>query len=184
MKKIMIPIGMLLMMGTLQAQGLSKMIPTVITPNIDANALGVFDKQSVNLSTGTPNIEVLFHTIKVGDLELPIKLKYDASGIKVGQMATSVGLGWSINNSGILTQEVRDKIDGQSNNIIQQYLNTPTAAGRNDILYNHQYVTQPYIGDDLETDSYNINYFGNSIPFFMITTIIPIFRSKRMIRRS
>ncbi len=157
---------MLLMIGILQAQGTPKMIPNVISPNIDANALGVFDKQSVNLSTGTPNIEVLFHTIKVGDLGLPIKLKYDASGIKVGQMATSVGLGWSINNSGILTQEVRDKIDGQSNNIIQQYLNTSTASGRNDILYNHQYVTQPYIGDDLETDSYNINYFGNSIPFF------------------
>ncbi|PWN59135.1 hypothetical protein [Chryseobacterium oncorhynchi] len=167
MKKIIIPIGILLMMGTLHAQQESpKMIPRVIAPNLDANALGVFDKQSVNLSTGTPSIGVLLHAIRVGDLELPIKLQYDASGIKVGQMATSVGLGWSINNSGILTQEVRDKIDGQSANIIQQYVNTPTYDGRNAILYNHQHLTQPYTGDDLETDSYNINYFGNTIPFF------------------
>ncbi|MGU3377178.1 hypothetical protein [Chryseobacterium sp. M5A1_1a] len=167
MKKIMIPIGILLMMGTVHAQQNSpKMVPKVIAPNLDANALGLFDKQSVNLSTGTPSIGVLLHSIRVGDLELPIKLQYDASGIKVGQMATSVGLGWSINNSGVLTQEVRDKIDGNSNNIIQQYINTNTVDGRNAILYNHQYVTQPYTGDDLETDSYNINYFGNSIPFF------------------
>ncbi|WP_284464731.1 hypothetical protein [Chryseobacterium sp.] len=167
MKKIIIPIGVLLMMGTLHAQQESpKMVPRVIAPNLDANALGVFDKQSVNLSTGTPSIGVLLHAIRVGDLELPIKLQYDASGIKVGQMATSVGLGWSINNSGILTQEVRDKIDGQSNNVIQQYINTPTYDGRNAILYNHQHLTQPYTGDDLETDSYSINYFGNTIPFF------------------
>ncbi|WP_284463989.1 hypothetical protein [Chryseobacterium sp.] len=166
MKKIIIPIGVLLMMGTLHAQQNNKIIPSVIAPNIDANALGVFDKQSVNLSTGTPNIEVLFHTIRVGDLELPIKLQYDASGIKVGQMATSVGLGWSINNSGILTQEVRDKIDGQSTNIIQQYVNTPTIDGRNAILYNYEHLNQPYTGTDLETDIYTINYFGNTIPFF------------------
>ena len=166
MKKIIIPIGILLMMGTLHAQEAPKMVPSVIAPNIDANALGVFDKQSVNLSTGTPNIEVLFHTIRVGDLELPIKLQYDASGIKVGQMATSVGLGWSINNSGILTQEVRDKIDGQSTNIIQQYVNTPTIDGRNAILYNYEYLNQPYTGTDLETDIYTVNYFGNTIPFF------------------
>ncbi|KMQ62949.1 hypothetical protein ACM46_13390 [Chryseobacterium angstadtii] len=154
------------MVETLNAQQSLKIIPNVIAPNLDASALGTFDKQAVNLSTGTPNIEILFHTIRIGDLELPIKLKYDASGIKVGQIATSVGLGWCINNMGVLTQEVRDKIDGQSNNIIQQYINTNTVAGRNDILYNHQYVTQPYTGDDLETDNYNINYFGNTIPFF------------------
>ncbi|AZA99768.1 hypothetical protein EG359_09120 [Chryseobacterium joostei] len=165
MKKIIIPIGILLMMGTLHAQEVPKMVPRVIAPNLDANALGVFDKQSVNLSTGTPSIGVLLHAIRVGDMELPIKLQYDASGIKVGQMATSVGLGWSINNSGVLTQEVKDKIDGQSNNVIQQYLNTNTIDGRNTILYNHKYITQPYTGDDLETDSYNINYFGNTIPF-------------------
>ncbi|WP_250252869.1 hypothetical protein [Chryseobacterium sp. Marseille-Q3244] len=167
MKKIIIPIGILLMIGTVHAQqDALKMVPKVIAPNLNANALGLFDKQSVNMSTGTPSIGVLLHTIRVGDLELPIKLQYDASGIKVGQMATSVGLGWSINNSGILTQEVRDKIDGQSNNIIQQYVNTTTIDGRNAILYNHEYITQPYTGDDLETDNYNINYFGNTIPFF------------------
>ncbi|AZA77008.1 hypothetical protein EG347_08865 [Chryseobacterium sp. G0186] len=155
------------MMGTVHAQqDALKMVPKVIAPNLDANALGLFDKQSVNLSTGTPSIGVLLHSIRVGDLELPIKLQYDASGIKVGQMATSVGLGWSINNSGVLTQEVKDKIDGNSSNIIQQYINTTTIDGRNAILYNHQYVTQPYTGDDLETDNYNINYFGNTIPFF------------------
>lgn len=166
MKKIIIPVGILIMMGTVHAQKASKMVPKVIAPNLDANALGVFDKQSVNLSTGTPSISVLLHAIRVGNMELPIQLQYDASGIKVGQMATSVGLGWSINNSGILTQEVRDKIDGQSNNVIQQYINTNTIDGRNTILYNHQYITQSYTGDDLETDSYNINYFGNTIPFF------------------
>ncbi|MGU3377685.1 hypothetical protein, partial [Chryseobacterium sp. M5A1_1a] len=166
MKRKIITLGTLLLLNlVVQAQS-NKIIPSVIAPNIDANALGVFDKQSVNLSTGTPNIEVLFHTIRVGDLELPIKLQYDASGIKVGQMATSVGLGWSINNSGILTQEVRDKIDGQSTNIIQQYVNTPTIDGRNAILYNYEHLNQAYTGTDLETDIYTVNYFGNTIPFF------------------
>ena len=141
-------------------------IPKIIPPNLDANALGTYDKQNVNLSTGAPEINFLLHSCKIGDLELPIKLQYDASGIKVDQMATNVGLGWSITNTGVLSQMVKDKIDGKSNNIIKQYLNSQTIAERERMLYNHQYSTIPYTGDDLETDDYNINYFGNAIDFF------------------
>lgn len=174
MRKTIITLGTVLLLNPIIHAQLTSTpasfttIPKVVAPNIDADALGVFDKQSINLSTGTPNIEVLLHTIHIGDLEFPIKLRYDASGIKVGQVATSVGLGWSITNSGILTQEVKDRVDGPSStNIIQQYLNTPTVAGRHNIIYNHQNNNQPYVGNDLETDNYNVNYFGNTIPFFL-----------------
>lgn len=61
----------------------------------------------VGLYTGTMNVPVELYTIKEGSFSLPITLQYNASGIKVDEQATWVGLGWNLAPEGTITQEVR-----------------------------------------------------------------------------
>lgn len=62
----------------------------------EASAFKKYGEESVNEYTGTADISVPLYTIKCKDVEIPIVLRYDASGIKVEQEASWVGLGWNL----------------------------------------------------------------------------------------
>jgi hypothetical protein len=77
----------------------------------EAAAFLKYGEYPVNLSTGVPNISIPIHTINAGSFQLPISLNYHASGIKVAQEATWVGLGWNLNAGAQIILSVRDDID-------------------------------------------------------------------------
>ena len=62
----------------------------------EASAFKKYGEESVNEYTGTADISVPLYTIKCKDIEIPLVLRYDASGIKVEQEASWVGLGWNL----------------------------------------------------------------------------------------
>lgn len=62
----------------------------------EAAAFKRYGEESVNEYTGTADISVPLYTIKSKDIEIPLVLRYDASGIKVEQEASWVGLGWNL----------------------------------------------------------------------------------------
>lgn len=62
----------------------------------EASAFKKYGEESVNEYTGTADISVPLYTIKNKDIEIPLVLRYDASGIKVEQDASWVGLGWNL----------------------------------------------------------------------------------------
>lgn len=61
----------------------------------------------VNLYAGTPEIAIPVFTHIGKEMSLPITLTYDASGIKVNQIATNVGLGWNLNFGGVVSRDVK-----------------------------------------------------------------------------
>lgn len=61
--------------------------------------------------TGTPDITIPLCVATSGDISLPINLKYDATGIKVSQLASSVGLGWSMVFGGNISHIVNGQDD-------------------------------------------------------------------------
>ncbi|MGC1241076.1 MAG: hypothetical protein WA874_05795 [Chryseosolibacter sp.] len=65
----------------------------------------------VDLHTGVPDISIPLHTIQGKKLAYPVSISYNASGIKVSEVAGIVGLGWSLNAPGIITRTVRGKPD-------------------------------------------------------------------------
>lgn len=73
----------------------------------NAASLGKYGDIPVSYYTGVPNISVPIHTLKEGPLSLPISLSYHASGVKVGELASWVGLGWSLNAGGVITRTVQ-----------------------------------------------------------------------------
>ncbi len=76
-----------------------------------AAAFGKVEEVSVNTATGIPNISIPLYTFEIDGVSVPISISYNASGIKVGQLATSVGLGWSLEAGGQFSRSVRAKAD-------------------------------------------------------------------------
>lgn len=68
----------------------------------EAAAFQKYGEFQMNEYTGNPNINIPLYTIKDRDIEIPLALSYDASGIKVGQEASWVGLGWNLNVGGCI----------------------------------------------------------------------------------
>lgn len=86
-------------------------LPEIFPQSPTAAELGKFGSYPVNLSTGLPQISIPLYTVQSGDITIPITLKYHASGIKVSQTSSWVGLGWSLDTGGLINLEVRDTPD-------------------------------------------------------------------------
>jgi hypothetical protein len=80
-------------------------------PSVEASALARYAAYPVNTYTGTPNITIPLYEIKVRDITVPISLSYHASGIRVRDEATWVGLGWVLNAGGMITRSIRGQDD-------------------------------------------------------------------------
>lgn len=79
----------------------------VVPPSPTAASLGKYGAIPVSTYTGIPNISVPVYTIQSGSLTLPISLSYHASGIRVSEEASWVGLGWSLFSGGTVTRSIR-----------------------------------------------------------------------------
>jgi len=83
-------------------QELNKMVSIPNSP--EAQAFISYGDIDVSLYTGTPNIVLPLHVFRGRELDLPISLTYDASGIKVEQLSTWAGLGWNLNVGGRISR--------------------------------------------------------------------------------
>lgn len=81
--------------------------PTVVPTSPTAYSLGQYGNIPVNLSTGAPNVTIPIHTLTCRNATLQISLSYMSNGIKVDEVASWVGLGWSLNAGGVISRTIR-----------------------------------------------------------------------------
>ncbi len=77
----------------------------------EASAFIQYGTTPISMYTGRPDISIPIHRIQGRELSLPISLSYDASGVKVSQIATNVGLGWNLNAGGVVSRQVNGLAD-------------------------------------------------------------------------
>ncbi len=82
-------------------------LPDLMPNSPNTEAMQQYGTYPVGKYTGVPSISIPLYIIKSGDIEVPISLSYHASGIKVAQEASWVGLGWSLNAGGSLSKQKR-----------------------------------------------------------------------------
>lgn len=96
--------------------------PMVATPSVppspNASALVRFTNLQVGHYTGVPNISIPLGELPGRDISISISLDYHASGIKVQDVASSVGLGWNLSAGGAITRVVRGIPDGVEENCL------------------------------------------------------------------
>ena len=61
-------------------------------PSANAASLGKYGDIPVSYNSGVPNVGIPITTIQDGPLSLPISLSYHAGGVRVGELASWVGL--------------------------------------------------------------------------------------------
>lgn len=69
----------------------------------------------VAYSLGQAALTIPLYTVKQGDLEVPITLSYQGSGIKVDEIASPVGLGWTLNAGGSVVRQINGSVDTTPN---------------------------------------------------------------------
>jgi YD repeat-containing protein len=135
----------------------------IVPPSPTAYELGKYGQIPVGYFTGTPNVTVPLYNYKAGQLTVPISLSYNSNGIKVDELETNVGLGWSLNIGGVITRIVRDSPDEAS------YQFYPEGEIHEAGTYSKMamdYFIGAAIGDiDSESDLYMYNFNGYSGKF-------------------
>ncbi|GHT60553.1 hypothetical protein AGMMS50239_09720 [Bacteroidia bacterium] len=138
-----------------------------IPPSPTVSELGKYGMIPVSHYTGVPDISIPIYTIQCGSLTLPITLRYHAGGIRVEQIASWVGLGWSLNAGGIISTSIMGTSDFNSPHArdIKNWddINHGRFPTQNDLAYS---LTDPYT-KDLQPDIYSYNFNGHSGQFVL-----------------
>lgn len=109
MRKILLFLWAIMLSAAVYSQSATNLIafPRMTPPSPDAASLGRYGEFPVTLATGTPEISIPLYEINTGKLKLPIGLSYHASGIRVNDIASRVGLGWSLQAGGAISRVIR-----------------------------------------------------------------------------
>ena len=198
-KKIILVTLTLSMYGLGHTQGPALVNVTPPSPNVQA--MQKYGDIPVSAYTGVPNISIPIYTAKFRDISIPISLSYHASGIKVAEEASQVGLGWVLNAGGQISRNIiggDDFVGGnyfdasimdidagqgpqnkvQRGCVLQMFNTTPVGNTT------YSYDVTPYITDlkDFQPDQYYYNFPGHSGKFVMTRTFQAILQKQEPIQ--
>ncbi|MEM9896462.1 MAG: hypothetical protein AAF789_08835 [Bacteroidota bacterium] len=141
--------------------------------------------QAEDLYRGYVTESVPIYSLKAENgYQVPVGLTYQTRGIKVKDIASSVGLGWNLNAGGAITRVMRDEPDDQSSfsqnpNGVQvrtsQYNEEKGYDFEKDVFfYSHptgggKFISTrdaAFIGGNSYTDFYGLPYVDDKIEFF------------------
>ncbi|MFA9391540.1 MAG: hypothetical protein ACERKD_17150 [Prolixibacteraceae bacterium] len=169
MTKIRTKIIIIIALSTLlYAKGYTQDNPydNMTSPSPTVAELGKYGSWPVDYYHGLPSIDILLYEVKVGQISLPISLSYHASGIKVDQEASWVGLGWSLNAGGVITRQIKGESDFRSNNYTSKTFEQ-IDNGDYPTFQEVEHLTNDYHSLDGEPDIFNYNFAGYSGQFII-----------------
>ena len=94
-----------------QLTGQNDYVKSSIAPSPTAAALGKYGDIPVTEFTGVPNITIPLGSIDEGALSVPVTLSYHGGGVKVAELASWVGLSWSLQSNGMITRVIQGVAD-------------------------------------------------------------------------
>ena len=71
-------------------------LPSIVPHSPTVASLGKYIDFPVSLYTGQANISIPLYELQVGDITVPVSLSYHTGGIKVEEISSFVGLGWTL----------------------------------------------------------------------------------------
>lgn len=80
--------------------------PVVIPPSPEAATLAEYADFPSATYTGIPDIKIPIYDLPVSNIDHSIFLSYNSHGFKVQEEASSVGLGWNLISTGVITRSV------------------------------------------------------------------------------
>lgn len=93
-------------------------MPDLIPPSPQAAQFIRYGEIPVGHTTGVPQIEVPIYTLSTGWIEIPISISYHASGFRVRDIPSPVGLGWVLNAGGLISRCIEMKADFENTDVM------------------------------------------------------------------
>ena len=148
---------------------LQKEIVLPTTP--EASSLGEYGDVEVNKYTGTANLTFGGPSLIGNHIGMPVTLQYATGGIKVEDMGTWVGLGFTLQAGGSITRAMRHVPDTHDNyyskaDSISKY-NTAPGASQNLFHYYGHYEDVARDGTETTQDIFYYSFNGRSGKFYI-----------------
>lgn len=141
----------------------------VIPPSPEAISINRAGFSDVNLYTGKNNYSIPLYTINQNGISFPLTLSYiGGSGLKIEEVASSAGLGWSLSSTGMVTRQIRGLADDVYSGNYIGYMHLPdfpvpdTSTATKQIY--QFYGQNKYDG---QPDLFSINVAGISAQFYI-----------------
>jgi hypothetical protein len=131
-----------------------------------ATALEKYGTYQVNEFTGIPDISIPLYTVEAGGFKVPITLSYHASGVKASEVASWVGLGWSVSSGGQISSRAMGLPDDSPNGYLHGFMypdSTLDPTTTDGIQYLEYAATNYY---DTKPDIYSYDFPGHGGKFF------------------
>jgi len=137
-------------------------LPVVIPASPEVSSLLNDVSFSSSLNTGAAQTSFNLHTLKVGSYQMTINVDYTTNGVRVDDIPSRVGLGWTLNAGGYVSRIVHDEPDGSA-----PFLTPPTNLSlKNQVLYDFL-NSASNAGYDTEWDEYSYSFNGYSGKFYV-----------------
>ncbi|MFB6456872.1 hypothetical protein ACE38W_16495 [Chitinophaga sp. Hz27] len=175
------------------------MLDKVVLPSPEATAINRFGNWPIGNFTGTPEVSIPLFEIKSGNLKLPVTLAYHSKGVKVTDVASNVGMSWSLiaggsvnrTRMGGVADELPDRGFWDSWPVTTYYyyilekmahggydsqpdiFSYSIPSGNGKFLFDSNKVMHAIPYEKIKID-YNVTYAGMNNPFFMGGAIYPI----------
>ncbi|MES2277549.1 MAG: DUF5977 domain-containing protein [Bacteroidota bacterium] len=149
--------------------------PELVPASPTAANLGKYGDVPVNMSTGMANVSVPIFTVQGQDISLPISLSYNYNGARPSEQVSWIGLGWSLQAGGVITRQIRGRIDENNTTDPYAYENIYNISQIYDT--SDAFLRAVATGDtyDTEPDIYSFNFNGHSGKFIQIKNQFYVF---------
>lgn len=87
----------------------------IVPASPDVASLGQYCDMPINTFNGLAQISIPFYEIAFDEITIPISISYHGIGVRVNEEASRVGLGWTLNAGGVITQQIQGKSDLSNN---------------------------------------------------------------------
>jgi YD repeat-containing protein len=142
----------------------------VVVPPTPASAeLGLYGNVPVSCATGIPDISVHLYDVILDGVKVPISLSYHASGIRVDDISSCVGLKWSLNAGGIISRNINGRPDEECwVGVSDEYLRDCSKSSSWEWWCKREEVDAIAKNEmDLTPDDFSYSIMGNSGGFFL-----------------
>ena len=137
-------------------------VPTYHPVSPNAASLGNYGLYPVNKNLGKVAVSVPIYDLSFKSLNVPIGISYNTSGIRLNDIASWVGLGWTLNAGGAIIRNTKGLPDLSFSSTITD-LSDPDFTSAN-----FSYMKEATKGwEDTEPDQYVINALGITGSFYL-----------------
>jgi len=181
MRKILIYILLFSLNGFAQEtnENEKSLLPNVNPPSPESFAITEYGKNTFNDFRGKASVSIPLYNYKAGQLELPITIGHNGSGVKVNDLPTWTGINWTLNIGNVINRTVNDGADENYTGIYRVYseetalLNATASncATGAEFYYDITLLENQY---DSEVDIFNFSAGQYSGSFYLDANFNPI----------